>query len=387
MRYMTAGESHGKGLVAVLDGFPSKLPVSQQEINRYLALRQQGYGRGGRMKIETDRVEFLSGVRGGMTTGAPITMLIKNKDYENWVSYMNPEEITAGREVTKPRPGHADLYGALKFGHTDIRNVLERASARETAARVAAGALCLQLLKALGVTSLSHVTALGGVQGKGDYKEEGFSQRIAESPVRCADPAASQAMTAAIDQAKKNGDSLGGVAQVVFQNLAPGIGSYTQWDQKLDAKLAYALMSIQSVKGVSFGMGFEAAYAPGSQVHDEIFYQPEQGFTKKTNRAGGVEGGMSNGQDIVIQVAFKPIPTLYQPLKTADLLTGEPLTAAVERSDTCAVPAASIVAECAAAIALCQVLCDQFGSGCMEDVTARYQQFKERMSRLPNSDL
>ena len=379
MRYMTAGESHGKGLTAVVDGFPAQMQVNQQQINYYLSLRQQGYGRGGRMKIETDQVEFLSGVRGGVTTGAPITLFIRNKDYENWLDYMNPETIQPGREVTKPRPGHADLYGALKFGHKDIRNVLERASARETAVRVAVGAICIQLLNTLGITSLSHVTALGGVQATGNYQEEMFLQKVDASPVRCGDEAASQNMISAIDKAKQEGDSLGGVVQVVFQNLSPGIGSYTQWDQKLDARLAFALMSIQSVKGVSFGMGFEGAYAFGSQVHDEIYYQPEQGFFKKTNRAGGIEGGMSNGQDIVIQIALKPIPTLYKPLKTADLITGEPLTAAVERSDTCAVPAASIVAECTAAIALCQSLCDQFGSGCLDDFSDRYRRFEKRM--------
>lgn len=378
MRYITTGESHGKGLTAVIDGLPSQMPVDRQKINHYLALRQMGHGRGGRMKIETDRVEFLSGVRGGITTGGPVTMWIQNKDYENWEPYMNPEEIRPGREVTKPRPGHADLYGALKYGHSDIRNVLERASARETAARVAVGAVCIQLLQGLNITTFSHVTALGGIFASDDYNQSDFLRRVEASPVRCGDEAASEKMMAAIDHAKETGDSLGGVAEIVIRGAAPGIGSYVQWDQKLDARLAYALMSIQSVKGVSFGMGFEAAMAPGSQVHDEIFYEPKQGFTKKTNRAGGIEGGMSNGQDIVIHVAFKPIPTLYQPLKTADLLTGQPLTAAVERSDTCAVPAASVVAECAAATALCQALCDQFGTGCFEDFLARYNQFAKR---------
>ncbi len=378
MRYLTTGESHGKGLTAIIDGLPSQIPVNLQEINQYMALRQTGYGRGDRMKIETDQVEFLSGVRGGITTGGPVTMWIQNKDYENWECYTNPEEIKPGREVTKPRPGHADLYGALKYGHSDIRNVLERASARETAARVAVGAFCMQFLKGLGITSFSHVISLGGVCAKTDYNAPDFTKKVETSPVRCGDEAASKKMMETIDKAKESGDSLGGVVQVVIRNVCAGIGSYVQWDEKLDAKLAYALMSIQSVKGVSFGMGFESAHTFGSQVHDEIFYHQSEGFTKETNRAGGIEGGMSNGQDIVIQVALKPIPTLYQPLKTADLLTGEPLTAAVERSDTCAVPAGSIVAECVAASALTEVLCNQFGTGCFEDFVSRYQQFATR---------
>lgn len=381
MRYLTAGESHGKGLCATLDGFPAQLSIDRQKINQYLALRQAGYGRGGRMKIETDRVEFLTGVRGNVTTGAPITLWIENKDYQNWIPYMNSEKIEPGREVTCPRPGHADLYGALKYEHTDIRNVLERASARETAARVAAGALCIQLLNALGIRSYSHVIALGGVTAQSDVHQPDFTDQITASPVRCADPAASEKMTAAIDRAKANGDSLGGVAQILFCNVCPGIGSYAQWDQKLDARLAFALTSIQSVKGVSFGAGFEAANLPGSRVHDEIYYSDDRGFYKKTNRAGGIEGGMTNGQDVVMQVAFKPIPTLYQPLQTADLLTGEKISAAVERSDTCAVPAASVVAECAAAIVLVQAICDQFGSGTIRELEQRYREFSEKMKK------
>lgn len=382
MRYLTAGESHGKGLTAIIDGLPSGIPVHLSEVNRYMAMRQTGYGRGDRMKIETDSVEIMSGVRGGVTTGGPVTLWIQNKDYENWENYTNPLEIRAGREVTKPRPGHADLYGALKYGHSDIRNVLERASARETASRVAIGAFCMQFLHGLGISTFSHVLSLGGIDSEISYDTPGFSEQVSASPVRCGDPAAAEQMVSAIKQAKQTGDSLGGVVQVVIQNVCPGIGSYTQWDEKLDAKLAFALMSIQSVKGVSFGKGFEAAALPGSGVHDEIFYDSSCGFTKQTNRAGGIEGGMSNGMDLVIQAALKPIPTLYQPLRTADLLTGEPLTAAVERSDTCAVPAGSVVAECAAAAALTEVLCSQFGTGSFEDFVSRYQQFAERMKGI-----
>ncbi len=381
VNYITAGESHGKCLTAIIEGIPAGMPFDKSKIDAYLKLRQGGYGRGGRMKIESDTVEVTSGVRGSVTMGSPITLVICNRDFENWQPFMDDAEIQPGKEVTKPRPGHADLAGSLKYGHRDVRNVLERASARETAARVAVGAVCAMVLEQFGVRLLSHVVQLGHIQAASDYHAPDFVERVLASTVRCADREASMQMERLIDERKASGDSVGGIAEIVAQNVVPGLGSYVQWNKKLDARIAYALMSIQSVKGVSFGVGFEAATRPGSEVHDEIFYEPGRGYYKKTNRAGGIEGGMSNGEDIVARAAFKPIPTLYRPLMTVDMETGAPVSAAVERSDTCAVPAGAVVAETVMAIALAEVYLETFGCDYLEDSLHHYRNYQARISR------
>lgn len=381
MNYITAGESHGRCLTAIIEGIPAGMPFDKSKIDAYLKLRQGGYGRGGRMKIESDSVEVTSGVRGGFTMGSPITLVIRNRDFENWQPFMDDAEILPGKEVTKPRPGHADLAGSLKYGHRDVRNVLERASARETAARVAVGAVCAMVLEQFGVRLLSHVVQLGHIQATSDYHAADFTECVLDSSVRCGDREATVQMERLIDDRKASGDSVGGVAEIVAQNVVPGLGSYVQWNKKLDARIAYALMSIQSVKGVSFGVGFEAAARPGSEVHDEIFYEPGHGYYKKTNRAGGIEGGMSNGEDIVARVAFKPIPTLYRPLMTVDMETGAPVSAAVERSDTCAVPAGAVVAETVMAIALTEVYLETFGCDYLEDSLHHYHNYRTRINR------
>ena len=381
MNYITAGESHGRCLTAIIEGIPAGMPFDKSKIDAYLKLRQGGYGRGGRMKIESDSVEVTSGVRGGFTMGSPITLVIRNRDFENWQPFMDDAEILPGKEVTKPRPGHADLAGSLKYGHRDVRNVLERASARETAARVAVGAVCAMVLEQFGVRLLSHVVQLGHIQATSDYHAADFTECVLDSSVRCGDREATVQMERLIDDRKASGDSVGGVAEIVAQNVVPGLGSYVQWNKKLDARIAYALMSIQSVKGVSFGVGFEAAARPGSEVHDEIFYEPGHGYYKKTNRAGGIEGGMSNGEDIVARVAFKPIPTLYRPLMTVDMETGAPVSAAVERSDTCAVPAGAVVAETVMAIALTEVYLETFGCDYLEDSLHHYHIYRTRINR------
>src|SRR6267378_3762459 len=310
-RFLTAGESHGEALVAVIDGVPAGLPLTEADINGDLARRQRGYGRGGRMKIERDQVHVLSGVRWGATLGSPITLSIANRDWENWKATMGvavPEAGTAKKEVTRPRPGHADLAGAMKYGHRDIRNVLERSSARETTARVAVAGVAKRLLAEFGITILSHVTELGGVRLAADLDLawEEIRRRAEASEVRCADPAAEAAMIAAIDAAKTQGDTLGGIFEVVALGCPVGLGSYVQWDRRLDGRLAQAFCSIQAIKGVELGLGFEAARRPGSAVHDEILFDAESGFRRSSNNAGGLEGGVTNGQPVVIRAAMKP---------------------------------------------------------------------------------
>jgi len=374
LRYLTAGESHGPGLTAIVEGLPANLELSEADINRHLARRQEGYGRGGRMIIEKDQVSFLSGVRWGKTLGSPITLSIRNRDWENWEKTMSPrlEDRQDGLAVTHPRPGHADLTGVIKYRQDDARNILERSSARETAARVAVGALCGKFLRHLGIEILCYVTEIGGVradessaEGIPDYRER---FRMSEaSPCRTFDPRAEKAMMAAIDRAKLDGDSLGGVVEVVALGLPPGLGSHVHWDRRLDGRLAAAVMSIQAFKGVEIGAGFGAARSPGSRVHDEIFHEKGQ-VVRRTNRAGGLEGGMTNGAPLVVRGAMKPIPTLYQPLQTIDLKTKESFAATVERSDVCAVPAAAVVAEAVVCIELASAMLEKFGGDAMEEI-------------------
>jgi chorismate synthase len=370
MRYLTAGESHGPQLTAILEGFPANMPLMADDINSELARRQKGYGRGRRMQIEKDTVQILSGVRHGYTLGSPITLVVENNDWKHWTNIMGADPLPEGldeevkRKITRPRPGHADLNGALKYGHRDMRNVLERSSARETTVRVAAGAAAKKLLSLVGVEMISHVIDIGGVSATIDptLTLEMIKERSEISPVRCTDVVAEQKMMKAIDTAKENGDSIGGIVEVIASGMPAGVGSYVHYDRKLDAKIAAAIVSINAFKGVEFGIGFEAARKPGSEVHDEIGWNLEDGYFRQTNRLGGFEGGMTTGMPIVVRGVMKPIPTLYKPLKSVDIETKEPFSASVERSDSCAVPAAAVVAENVVAWELANALIEQFNS-------------------------
>ncbi|EOP71901.1 chorismate synthase [Bacillus cereus] len=369
MRYITAGESHGPQLTTILEGAPAGLSLVANDINEELARRQKGYGRGRRMQIEKDQVQIVSGVRHGKTMGSPIALVVENRDFTHWTKVMGAEPLTEQeekemkRQVTKPRPGHADLNGAIKYGHRDMRNVLERSSARETTVRVAAGAVAKKILAELGVQVAGHVVEIGGVQAENiTYNSIEELQSTTEvSPVRCLDEKAGKKMMQAIDDAKANGDSIGGIVEVVVEGMPIGVGSYVHYDRKLDAKLAAAIMSINAFKGVEIGIGFEAAHRPGSEVHDEILWDEVQGYRRKTNNAGGLEGGMTTGMPVVVRGVMKPIPTLYKPLQSIDIDTKEPFTASIERSDSCAVPAASVVAEAVVAWELATALIEQFG--------------------------
>jgi chorismate synthase len=367
LRYLTAGESHGPQLTAIVEGLPAGLKISEPAMNEDLARRQGGYGRGGRMQIETDRVKILSGVRWGETLGSPVTLVVENSDWVNWEKRMSPypEDRDESIAVTKARPGHADLPGAIKYGHHDVRNILERSSARETAVRVAVGAVAKNYLGHFGIQVTGCVVELGGVKAtRPELGEKELQAAIAASPVYTYDAGAELEMIAVIDRAKAAGDSLGGVVEVRVTGVPVGLGSHVQWDRRLDARLACAVMSIQAFKGVEIGDGFETARRPGSQVHDEIFYDKERGaagFYRKSNNAGGLEGGISNGEEVVVRGAMKPIPTLYTPLQSVDIVTKEPYKATVERSDVCAVPAASVVAEAVVAIEIANAFMDKFG--------------------------
>lgn len=374
LRFLDAGETHGKCLAAIIEGLPSNLALDMDKINARLALRQGGYGRGGRMKIETDRVEILTGVRGGKTLGSPVTLLIRNRDFENWKDTMGTEESNGRRAVYVPRPGHADLTGALKYRHDDMRNVLERASARETAIRTAVGAVAQQLLSELGVETWSRTVRIGSVEDTSLVRDDDVIERVAASELRMYDGQATQEAKRLIDTAREAGESLGGVVEVVARGVVPGLGSYVQYDRKLDALLAGALMSVQAIKGVEIGLGFEAAERMGSQVHDSISYQG--GFTRATNRAGGIEGGMSNGEPIVVRAAMKPIPTLYKPLGSVDLRDKKPVEASVERSDICAVPACGVVCEAVVAYELARAVSEKFGSDSMEELKHNYASYR-----------
>ena len=384
-RFTTAGESHGRGLVAVLEGIPAGLPLSAERVNVELKRRMGGYGRGARMKIEADQIEWLAGVRAGETLGSPIAMLVWNRDWEHWQDVMAPEADAPGserrRQVTRPRPGHADLAGSLKYDRQDARDILERASARETVARVACGAVCKVLLDQFGVEIGSHVVELGGVRaGAGAHPTQVGAQHAAPlparlnqaadaSPVRCLDAAAETEMIARIDAAKAAGDTLGGVVEVIALGLPVGLGSHVSWDAKLDGRLAQALMSIPAVKGVELGLGFEAARRKGSEVHDEIL----PGLARATNRAGGTEGGMTTGEPLVARVAMKPISTLMAPLRTVDLKTGGPAQAQSERSDVTAVPAMGVIAEAMMALVLAQALLEKFGGDALSETKRNFE--------------
>lgn len=380
LRYFTAGETHGKCLTAIVEGVPAGVKISLDKINGALAERQKGYGRGGRMLIEKDRAEILSGVRGGVTLGSPIAMRIVNRDWENWCEIMGTEESNGKRNVTCPRPGHADLTGGMKYDHHDLRNVLERASARETAARVAVGALVRQIVEEFGVEFKSRVVSIGEVRDAGDPGEAGFYERVSDSPVKFGDEESAKKAMRHIDAIKKDGESCGGIVEVQVVGLVPGVGSYVHYDRKLDANIAFGVMSVQAIKGVEIGMGFECAAHPGSQVHDEIGY--DNRFKRDTNNAGGIEGGMSNGEPIIVRAAMKPIPTLYKPLKTVDLTDKSEKEATVERSDVCAVPACSVVVEAVVAFEIAKAFLDKFGGDCMADVRAGYESYVDRISKF-----
>jgi len=387
MKYLTSGESHGKCLNAIIEGLPSGFKINEEFINKELEKRQIGYGRGGRMKIETDCVEIKSGVRFGKTLGSPICLEIKNNDFENWQNIMSSNLVDLTDEkiaqeivqksITKPRPAHADLTGALKYNFEDIRNVLERSSARETAIRTAIGAVCEQILKPFGVESAAHVVQIG----KAVAKNSSFDEIVknADNDLLCADLDAYEKMKSEIDRAKEQGDTLGGKVQIIFRNLPVGLGSYVNWDRKIDGLLAQALMSIQAVKSVEFGLGSEYAGALGSEVHDEIIYQ--NGYKRKTNNAGGIEGGMTNGEDLVITLTMKAIPTMRKALKSVDMNTKEEFEAHFERSDTCAVSACAIVAKAVAATVLCNEFLKKFGGDSFEEVKANFDNYKNMLSK------
>jgi chorismate synthase len=368
-RFTTAGESHGRGLVGILEGIPAGLPLSAERVNVELQRRQGGYGRGARMKIEADRIEWLAGVRAGETIGSPIALLIWNRDWEHWQDVMAPEADAPAterrRQVTRPRPGHADLAGVLKYDRSDARDILERASARETAARVGCGAICKILLEQFDVEIGSHVVELGGVVARPPSPiPRPLNAAADQSPVRCLDPEAEQEIIRRIDAAKAAGDTLGGIVEVVGLGVPVGLGSHVSWDRKLDGRLAQALMSIPAVKGVELGLGFEAARRKGSEVHDEIL----PGLARATNRAGGTEGGMTTGEPLTVRVAMKPISTLMSPLKTVDLKTGGPAQAQSERSDVTAVPAMGVIAEAMMAIVLAQALLEKCGGDALSEL-------------------
>ncbi len=378
LRYLTAGESHGPALTVIVEGMPSGLPLTEAYIDRQLARRQSGYGRGDRMKLESDSVRFLSGVRGGLTLGTPITMQVKNKDWDNWKEIMSPgpDADLNRRVVTRPRPGHADLAGAIKYRHRDIRNVLERSSARETAARVAAGSAARKLLEELGIKITGQVARIGDVVTENENPDPDEPERsLAGAQLLCADPGAERRMMGAIDKARKAGDTLGGVFEIKVYGVPAGLGSYAQWDRRLDGRLAAALMSIQAVKGVEIGLGFAAAGLPGSQVQDEIFYDPGRGFYRCSNRAGGIEGGVTNGETLVTRVAMKPIPTLGRPLQSVDLVAKEPSFAAVERSDVCAVPAACVIGEAVTAWELARVCLEKCGGDSLVELKNNWDRY------------
>ena len=388
LRFTTAGESHGRALIAILEGIPAGLPLVAADVDRELKRRMGGYGRGARMKIEADAAQLVAGIRAGETLGSPIGMLIANRDWENWADVMavEPDETPGRRrKVTRPRPGHADLVGVLKYDREDARDILERASARETAARVACGAVCRRLLQEFGVEIGSHVVELGPIKATvPDPLPTPLNQAADESPVRCLDADATTAMIAAIDQAKRAGDTLGGIVEVVARGLVLGLGAHVSWDRKLDGRLAQAILSIPAVKGVEIGLGFDAARRPGSAVHDEIVRGGRSGtggFARRTNRAGGLEGGMTTGEPLAVHVAMKPISTLMQPLGTVDLASGSTAKAQSERSDVTAVPAMGVIAEAMAAIVLAQAMVEKFGGDSLDEMRCNFDHYVERINR------
>ena len=380
LRVLTAGESHGKGLVAILEGLPAAVPVSPDLVARELARRRHGYGRGGRQRFEADAFEILTGVRHGRTLGSPIAVTIPNVEFEaKYADLMSVEgEDDPAQRLTRPRPGHADLVGALKYGFDDVRDVLERASARETAARVAAGAFCKAFLRELGIEVLSHVVQIGKVKARGAPPTPADRDTVDASPVRCADGRASTAMVAEIDRLRKDRDSVGGVFEVLAYGVPLGVGSYVHWDRKLDARLAAALMSIQSVKGVEVGDGFASAARPGSKAHDEIVLRGGR-VTRRTGRAGGIEGGMATGQAIRVRAAMKPFSTVPKPLATVDLATGEPAVAIKQRTDACAVPAGGVVGEAVTAFVLADAVLEKFGGDSSPETRSNLDRYLESL--------
>ena len=381
LRYLTSGESHGQSLISILDGVPANIELNIDEINKELSKRQGGYGRGGRMKIERDKINILGGVRGKTTLGGPISIEVKNKDYKNWTVFMNPMEDVdlKTRKVSKVRPGHADLVGCLKYDFDDARNVLERSSARETASRVAVGAICKQILKNFDIDFVSHVIQIGNVRNNRIHEFEYIKENVDKSQVRCVNKDIEKDIIEQIDRVKQDGDTLGGVVEIRVKNIIPGLGSYTQFDRKIDAELAMHLMSVQAIKGVEIGIGFDVASSPGSQVMDEIAYNEEQGIMRNTNRLGGIEGGMTTGEEIVIRCAMKPIPTLYKPLNSIDVNSLESYQASVERSDNCAVPACSVVCENVVAFVICKYFLEKIGGDNLSDLKTNYNSYLKRL--------
>ena len=384
LRFLNAGESHGPALTAIIEGYPSNVKITTDRINKELARRQKGYGRGGRMKIEKDTVEILSGVRFGITLGSPITLVVRNKDWENWTDIMAIEgDSTNKRQILEPRPGHADLTGGIKYGFYDLRNILERASARETTTRVAVGALCKILLEDIGIKIGSYVLSIGEKKiDKSEIESISYEDRFnnaENSELRLPILGKDEEFKEYIDKAKEDGESLGGIFEVYALNVPVGLGSYSQWDTRLDGKIAQAIMSIQAIKGVEIGEGFNLAYLPGSQAHDEIFYSKERGFYRKTNRVGGLEGGMTNGEPIIARAAMKPIPTLmrHKSLQSVNVITKEPFDAAKERSDITAVPAAAVVAESMLAFVLAREILEKFGSDNWIQIKERIEKYRQ----------
>jgi chorismate synthase len=375
LRFLDAGESHGKGIATIVEGLPYGIPIRAGEIESELNRRRLGYGRSGRMGLEKDVVEVFSGVRLGVTLGSPLTMLVRNAEYEKWYEAMRADGERKGGDMTRPRPGHADLAGALKYGTRDVRDILERASARETVGRVCAGAVAKRLLGFLDVYIYSHVLAVGGIKAESAVVTPGLEEikRADEDPMRCLDAAASGRMREEVDLAREQGDSLGGVFEVIAYGLPAGIGSHVHWDRRLDARLAASVTAIQAIKGVEFGDGFALAGMRGSQAVDSISHEEGRGFFHPTNHAGGLEGGMTNGETLVVRAAMKPIPTLASPLDCVDLVTKEKVKAAVERADSCAVPAAAVVAESAVAFVLADALLEKLGGDNLEGIQARYK--------------
>lgn len=383
MRYITAGESHGPELTAIIEGLPAGLPLTADDINKELIRRQTGYGRGGRMLIETDRVRITSGLRHGKTLGSPITLVVENKDWKNWTKVMGiedvPEKQKKIRRVARPRPGHADLVGGMKYHFNDLRNVLERSSARETTMRVAIGAIAKKILSELDIDVAGHVTMLGGIKATvPDGLTVSEIRDISEqSDVRVVDATVEQDIRDLIDETKKKGDTIGGVVEVLVGGVPAGLGSYVQWDRKLDAKIAQAVVSINAFKGAEFGVGFEAGVLPGSQVMDEILWDEKNGYTRRSNNLGGFEGGMTNGEPIVVRGVMKPIPTLYKPLQSVDIDTKEPYKASIERSDSTAVPAASVVAENVVATVVANDILEKFESDSFEELVQSVKEYRE----------
>lgn len=386
LRYLTAGETHGPQLTAIIEGLPSNLELDFEQLNFQLHRRQKGYGRGRRMQIEKDTANIVGGVRHGKTTGAPVALVVVNNDWKHWTQIMNIEPIEGGdeakRRVNRPRPGHADLNGGLKYNLKDLRNVLERSSARETAARVACGAVARQLLAAFGIKVAGQVIRIGEIEAPPhDLPIDELIRRTEESSVRVVDPETEKKMEAYIDQIKAEGDSIGGIVECIVEGVPVGLGSHVQYDRKLDGRIAQAVMSINAFKGCEIGIGFEAGTLRGSQVHDEIMYSPERGYYRASNRLGGFEGGMTNGMPIVVRGVMKPIPTLYKPLRSVDIDTKEPFTAQVERSDSCAVPAASVVMEHVVAWEVANAFLEKFGGDSMEEIRANYNNYLKQLEQ------